>query len=69
MQKTRVLARPGMTEEKLENIRKQQMSDFEKRQRATFIIPTGNGRRSTLQAVAQSVKLLRDGLLPAPTRR
>ena len=46
LQETRVLARPGMTREKLENIRKQQMSDLEKRQRATFIVPTGNGRRS-----------------------
>ncbi len=69
LQETRVLARPGMTKEKLENIRKQQMSDLEKRQRATFIVPTGNGRRSTLQALAQIVRISRDGLLPAPVRR
>ena len=66
LQETRVLARPGMTREKLENIRKQQMSDFEKRQRATFIVPTGNGRRSTLQALARIVKLSRSGPFPAP---
>ena len=69
LQETRVLARPGMTKEKLENIREQQMSDLEKCQRATFIVPTGNGRRSTLQALARIVRLSRDGLLPAPARR
>ena len=69
LQETRVLARPGMTREKLENIRTQQMSDLEKRQRATFIVPTGNGRRFTLQALARIVRLSRDGLLPTPARR
>ena len=69
LQETRVLARPGMTKKKLENIRQQQMSDFEKRQRANFIVPTGNGRRSTLQALARIVRLSRDGLLPAPAKR
>ena len=69
LQETRVLARPDMTEEKFENIRNQQISDLEKRQRATFIVPTGNGRRSTLQALARIVRLSRDGLLPGPARR
>lgn len=69
LQETRVLARPGMTKEKLENIRKQQMCDLEKRQYATFIVPTGNGKRTTLQALARIVRLSRRGLLPAPNRR
>ncbi|MEC8369480.1 MAG: dephospho-CoA kinase [Pseudomonadota bacterium] len=69
LQETRVLARHGMTKEKLESIRKQQMSDLEKRQHATFIVPTGNGRRSTLQALTRIVRLSRNGLLPAPARR
>ena len=69
LQEMRVLARPGMTKEKLENIRKQQMCDFEKRQLATFIVPTGNGKRPTLQALARIVRLSSRGLLPAPNRR
>jgi len=69
LQEIRVLSRPGMTSEKLANIRKQQMSDLEKRRRATFVVPTGNGRYMTLQALARIVRLSRDGQLPAPHRR
>ena len=64
IQAMRVLSRPGITMEKLAGIRRHQMSDIEKRRRATFVIPTGNGRRSTLQALARIVTLSRRGRLP-----
>ncbi len=55
VQEARVLARPGMTRQRLAAIRAQQMADAEKRRRADFLIPSGLGRRVTLRAVTRIV--------------
>jgi dephospho-CoA kinase len=41
VQRERVLARPGMTAERLESLLAQQLSDAEKRRRADFAVDTG----------------------------
>ena len=45
IQAARVLARPGMTMERLEQIRSKQMPDAQKRRRADYVVPTGLGKR------------------------
>lgn len=59
-QRARVLARPGMTEEKFERILGLQVPDAEKRERADFVIDTGVSLAETRHAVQQLVHALLD---------
>lgn len=59
VQARRVLGRPGMTEEKFASILSHQMSDYEKRKRADFIVLTGLDKGRTLGQLAAIVKTLR----------
>jgi dephospho-CoA kinase len=56
LQRDRVLARPGMTEARLAFIRKQQVSDAEKRRRADFLVPSGLGRAVTWRALRRVLR-------------
>lgn len=57
-QRARVLARPGMTEEKLERILALQMPDAEKRARADYVIATGGTLEATRAEVERMVACL-----------
>jgi dephospho-CoA kinase len=61
IQRARVLARPGMTEEKLNMILSQQIPDQEKRRRADFLIDTGRGLEAARQRVGEVIAALRSG--------
>ncbi len=57
IQRQRVLRRPGMTQERFNNILANQIPDFEKRKRANYVIHTGLGRAHTLQELKKIFKL------------
>jgi dephospho-CoA kinase len=59
VQEARVLARPGMTRDKLAGIRARQMPEPEKRRRADFVVLTSLGKRHTLMALRRVVRTLR----------
>lgn len=60
IQRTRVLARPGMTEEKFQLILARQVPDAEKRAKADYIIDTGHGIDSARAQVKTIVRELRE---------
>jgi dephospho-CoA kinase len=64
MQRERVLARPGMTPERLDAILAKQLHDAEKRARAHFVVDTGKGLEHARAQVAEIIRTMRD-----PSRR
>jgi dephospho-CoA kinase len=59
IQRARVLSRPGMSEDKLNQILAKQMPDAEKRKRADFLINTAFGvedARSQIRAVLEALR-------------
>ncbi|OHB29601.1 MAG: dephospho-CoA kinase [Phenylobacterium sp. RIFCSPHIGHO2_01_FULL_69_31] len=64
MQRERVLARPGMTPERLDAILAQQMADAEKRARAHYVVDTGRGLEAAREQVAAIVADLRNAKAP-----
>jgi len=56
VQLARVLGRPGMTEARLCGVEARQMPDGEKRRLADVVIPTGLGRRFSLDRLRRAVR-------------
>jgi len=55
VQRHRVLARPGMSEGKFQDILANQVPDREKRRRADFIVESGNGRLESLRTIRKII--------------
>ncbi|MEZ0261210.1 MAG: dephospho-CoA kinase [Alphaproteobacteria bacterium] len=66
VQKARVMARPGMTEERFNAVLKAQMSDADKRAKSDFIIDTGVGMDDTRAQLKKLVDTLRPAARPNP---
>lgn len=62
VQRTRVLARPGMTPDKFDMILSKQMPDAEKRARADVIIPTDVALEETAKIVTSLMNSIRETL-------
>ncbi len=58
VQRARVMARKGMTEEKFKAILARQMPDKEKQKRADFVVNTGKGRAYSLRQIKKIIKEL-----------
>jgi len=69
IQAARVLARPGMTRERLDALLARQTPDAEKRRLADFIIDTGHGIEAAREAVDRIVATVTDPLWTPPRRR
>jgi dephospho-CoA kinase len=61
MQKERVMARPGMTQDKFEAILAAQMPDEHKRTRAHFVVDTSHGLKRARRQVEKILAALREG--------
>ena len=59
LQRRRVMARPGMTAEKLDGILRQQVPDSVKKRKASIVIPTGLGLAPTRTALEKAVATLK----------
>jgi dephospho-CoA kinase len=64
VQRTRVMARPGMTMEKFETLLAKQMPDAEKRARADFVVDSGEG----FDVARQQVREILSQISKMPTR-
>ncbi|WP_377299057.1 dephospho-CoA kinase [Rhizobium sp. SGZ-381] len=62
IQRQRVLARPGMSEEKFNLILSRQLPDADKRARADFIIDTGHGIEMATGRVREIIAAVRAGI-------
>lgn len=60
IQKARVMARPGMTEDKFNQLFDRQMPDAEKRKRADFVVDTGVKLEESLAQITDIVDQLRN---------
>ncbi|HEY2753628.1 dephospho-CoA kinase [Phenylobacterium sp.] len=60
MQRERVLARPGMTPDRLTAILSHQVADAEKRARAHFVVDTSRGLQPAREQVAEIIAVMRD---------
>ncbi len=60
VQRKRVMARAGMTRDKMASILARQMPDADKCRRADFVIQTGQGRAGALRTIKEIVRLVRD---------
>jgi dephospho-CoA kinase len=68
MQRERVLARPGMSPERLDAILAQQMADAEKRARAHFVVDTSKGLAPARAQVAEIIEAIRRDPQKRPAR-
>lgn len=69
VQRERVLARAGMSPQRLEAILAQQLPDPEKRARADFVVDTSQGLEAARRQVFQVIEALRDPARRPATRR
>ncbi len=69
VQTERLLKRPEMTRERIEAIRRLQMSDGEKRRRADYVIPTGLGRDFAMRRIRTIVASVRTSGKSRPADR